>query len=480
MERHSIGIGPVSVVWGVAFVLCLSAAAGAEGRAKEPARLLLHARLDGDAKLAVAAGGQKAGELLSGAAFVPGRKERQALISTGSGAGVRIPLEGNYVPERGTLMFWFQPQHNLGGTPHEQHQLVACGKGQGVTVSLVSAPHQCHIAPYIFDKEGRRQVNAMVYKHLLAGKWYHLTFTWDISRGLLTLWMYGRPEADPVPQPLEIGPAPAEMLVGCKGAAISDLRIYDRALEGPDIRRIISFAPEEAMAGEGRTFYRQWVNVDAFRGQLVYQNTFDDESSLADWAMEGRGKARIVDGQLWLHTTVTGPEKPLGHLVYWNKHDFPANFVAEWDFTPTKLGGLCIVFFCARGREGEDIFEPSLPARDAIFPRYHSGAINCYHISYFRNSSLRSPICNMRKNYGFYLVAVGPDFIPLEPGRKNHVTLIKDGDHIMFLTNGRLSIDFLDDGKTYGPVLGGGKIGLRQMGATWPCLYDNFCVYELK
>lgn len=43
----------------------------------------------------------------------------------------------------------------------------------------------------------------------------------------------------------------------------------------------------------------------------------------------------------------------------------------------------------------------------------------------------------------------------------------------------RKIIDWTDDGKEYGPVLGGGKIGLRQM--QWTHFrYRNFKVWELE
>jgi hypothetical protein len=43
------------------------------------------------------------------------------------------------------------------------------------------------------------------------------------------------------------------------------------------------------------------------------------------------------------------------------------------------------------------------------------------------------------------------------------VRLIKDGGHVQLLVDGRVVIDFKDDGRQYGPVLGGGRIGFRQM-----------------
>jgi hypothetical protein len=45
--------------------------------------------------------------------------------------------------------------------------------------------------------------------------------------------------------------------------------------------------------------------------------------------------------------------------------------------------------------------------------------------------------------------------------------------------DGRKIIDWLDDGKTYGEVLGSGKMGFRQM--QWTHFrYRNFKVWNLK
>jgi hypothetical protein len=57
--------------------------------------------------------------------------------------------------------------------------------------------------------------------------------------------------------------------------------------------------------------------------------------------------------------------------------------------------------------------------------------------------------------------------------------LVKDGAHIMMFVDNRKVIDWTDDGKEYGPVWQGGKMGLRQM--KWTHFrYRNFKVWELK
>jgi len=57
--------------------------------------------------------------------------------------------------------------------------------------------------------------------------------------------------------------------------------------------------------------------------------------------------------------------------------------------------------------------------------------------------------------------------------------LVKHNNRILMYVDGRKIIDWLDDGKKYGPVLGGGKIGLRQM--QWTHFrYRDFRVWALN
>jgi hypothetical protein len=69
----------------------------------------------------------------------------------------------------------------------------------------------------------------------------------------------------------------------------------------------------------------------------------------------------------------------------------------------------------------------------------------------------------MRRNAGFHLVANGPPGIAPGSQEVHGVRLIKDDAHVQLLVDGRVIIDFTDDGRQYGPVLGAGQIGFRQM-----------------
>jgi len=282
------------------------------------------------------------------------------------------------------------------------------------------------------------------------------------------VWLFGQPQSDTLGKwsTAEAGDDPwADALrVGCATGAIDDLRIYDRAMTGEQIVAAGEYGDGECMYDEGKIFFDTMLDAEPLKGRLLVEETFDGPWE-RNWALEGPGILTLENGRLRMR-------EGDNHIVLWHKQTFPNDFIAEWEFTPNEIAGLCIVFFCAAGRNGEDLFDPALQKRDGTFKLYHSGDINCYHISYFRNTCARSPNCALRKNLGFYRASCGYDFIPLETGVTSKLTLVKRGAHIQLVINGHVSIDWVDDGVSRGPVWGAGKIGLRQM-MTTDAYYDN-------
>jgi hypothetical protein len=220
------------------------------------------------------------------------------------------------------------------------------------------------------------------------------------------------------------------------------------------------------------------------KGKLIYENSFSNPDLLSDWRMEGPGSLDFVDGWMEMHAPdwkwynwLSNP----GHHVFWCPVDFPDSFVAEWEAQNLKTeAGLCIVFFSAKGREGEDLFDPSLPERNGKFTGYTKGAINCYHISYYANAAHNPDRkhANLRKNKGFHLVQTGHEGIPADSTEVHRVQLIKNEARILLLVDDRKVIDWTDASGDLGPVFGEGKLGLRQM--RWSHFrYRNFKVWEL-
>lgn len=195
----------------------------------------------------------------------------------------------------------------------------------------------------------------------------------------------------------------------------------------------------------------------------------------AEWVLEGQASAFTTNGLLHLRNEGS-------HLVCWNTREFPASFLLEFAVAPTNVNlGLNIIFFAAKGKNGESIFDVSQPLRAGEFKTYHSGALNCYHVSYWAvdPAGKERGTTHFRKNAGFHLVAAGRDFIAGQGPGPHRVRLLKVGPHLTLEVNGKISCEWEDDAKL-GPVPQGGLIGLRQMEHTGESTYAGFKVWSVQ
>lgn len=219
-------------------------------------------------------------------------------------------------------------------------------------------------------------------------------------------------------------------------------------------------------------------NLGYKKGALIYENSLAEKQNVTGWIMEGPGITEFRDN--WMEMYSPGEKF---HHVFWCPNEFPASFIAEWDARDLETdAGLCIIFFAARGKKGEDIFDPSFPKRDGDFDQYtKSRYLDCYHVSYYANGRDQPgrEISHLRKNSGFHLVQEKEPGIPVKSTAVHHLTLIKDDARIVMYVDDRKIIDWTDDGKKFGPVLQEGKIGFRQMKWT-RFAYRNFNVWEIN
>jgi hypothetical protein len=309
--------------------------------------------------------------------------------------------------------------------------------------------------------------------------WHHFAYQWDAERGYFQGFLNGtRLRLDDVFHDAWEMPELKDLTFHMDDrVAFADVRVSDHLLSEKELKMRI---PEYYRGALDRVLGVRELGksgIEQRKGSLLYQNPLSRPEHLEDWVMEGPGNIEFHEG--WIRMYSPGME---GHHVLWNRTDFPENFIAEWEIQIESEHGLCIVFFAAKGRHGGSIFDPALQKRDGIFHQYHSGDINTYHASYFANNSGPQEgriTSNLRKNHGFFLVSNGP--VGIQPGSEevHKVTLMKDGNHIEIAVDGQRIISFYDDGKTYGEVLGNGKIGLRQMEQT-TARYRNFKVYEVR
>lgn len=212
------------------------------------------------------------------------------------------------------------------------------------------------------------------------------------------------------------------------------------------------------------------------KGRLLIGNTLSVADSMTDWRMEGHGTLTFANG--WMVMSSPGEA---GHHVLWCPHDLPANFVAEWEVQNRNPdAGLCIVFFSAKGKNGEDVLNSPMGKRNGKFSQYTKGDMHNYHISYHANTPLQPdrPFAHLRKNSGFHLVHVGQQGIAPTSADIHRLQLVKDGGRILMFLNGSVIIDWTDDGHSFGEVLRDGKLGFRQMKWT-QFAYRNLKVWEL-
>ena len=216
--------------------------------------------------------------------------------------------------------------------------------------------------------------------------------------------------------------------------------------------------------------------------KLIYKNPLSCAEDVSGFVLEGSANVYFENGKMRMKNALSEDLGQKSNFVYWCDKTFPSDIQIEWDFKPIEEPGLAIMFFGAQGVGGEDLFDKSLAPRDGQYNLYHSGDINAYHISYFRrkwDEERSFHTCNLRKSKGFYLVCQGADPIPdCKDATEYHIIIRKKQGKIDFIINDLEVFSWLDDGIEYGPVIGGGKIGFRQM-APMIGEYSNLLVYEL-
>lgn len=215
--------------------------------------------------------------------------------------------------------------------------------------------------------------------------------------------------------------------------------------------------------------------------QLLYFNRLACPEDIKDFVLEGQARIDFKDGYMVMENALPAQDGQKANYVLWCPEEFPSNVRIEWEFQPLTDIGLCILFFAARSMDGKDIFDKDLQPRTGEYALYHHGDIHTFHVSYYRRKEPAERAfhtCNLRKSYGFHLVAQGADPIPDARDCRDfyHMTIVKKDREVTFWINDLQIFRYSDDGETYGEALGGGKIGFRQL-APLVAAYRNLRVY---
>ncbi|MFW6133580.1 MAG: DUF1961 family protein [Planctomycetota bacterium] len=296
-------------------------------------------------------------------------------------------------------------------------------------------------------------------------QWFHLCYTWDAVEGRAQGYVDGTPIRMPgLRAEAWSNDTAGEIRMDTSRWALAEVVAVDRWVGREEV---LAAVPSIYRGGLDHTLGAQELgelDPAPWRGEKLFEIPLDAPEQIANWRMEGPGEVTFHDG--WMRMRSTTPDAPgkEGHIVHWPDVDLPADFLLEFDVRVLSDNGLNIVFFCAKGRDGRDALDPTLSERTGIFGHYTQGDINCYHVSYFAGGGRTTS--NLRKNHGFYLVDNGPIGIRSGSREIHHVALLKCGGTIRLGIDGRRVIDWHDDGRHYGPVLGDGKVALRQMKPT--------------
>lgn len=384
--------------------------------------------------------------------------------------------------DRGSLMFWFRTDrpYRSGAAAEKLAEKLIEIPG-AFTVSFVGEASALTLMvqwhgerEQVFERHIR-----VILPEFPGPAWHHVAVNWDGPAGVVNSFMDGTPynlPDGPREPPLAVGVATG-LTLHFGRFALADVRLAAGPVSEKELREVVGPAAWGAL--DTLLGVKDYGPAPADGGgRLLYAAALGAAADARGWRLEGPGIVEHRDG--WMLMKSQRPDGPDGHIVHWCPEEFPERFRAEWEFELLGEQGLCIVFFAARGQGGRDVFDPSLAPRQGIFKQYHSGDINCYHISYFANTpgSARR-VANLRKNAGFYLVANGPVGVAAaKPGEVHRAVLVKDGARIRLAVDDRTIIDYTDDGVRAGPVWAGGKIGLRQM--QWTIgRYRNFRVFAL-
>jgi hypothetical protein len=336
---------------------------------------------------------------------------------------------------------------------------------------------------WFWDKKLKRKKSPIGLNLLLPGfkanENNSFLFTWNASKGFFDVYLNGYPARVPQTElPKWNGAKPTKFKISQGPFEISNLESAPSYLPPGKVAETIKKGAVNPFIKKGlQTSLKTLLDK---KGAIVYDGAKEDPQ-FKEWLKEGPLKCEYKDG--WELFESTNPENKNGngHIVWWCPKEFPEDFIAEWEVKIVSERGLCIVFFAAKGVNGESIFDEKLPKRTGVFSEYTKGKIKSYHVSYHTNAAHNPgrPQVNLRKNNSFYLLAQGASGVPA--GKKVHkVSLIKIKNRIIMGVDGKLVLDHTDDNADhYGAPYKDGWIGLRQM--CWTAgEYRDFKVWKLK
>lgn len=367
-----------------------------------------------------------------------------------------------------------------------------------------------------------RYITRTMLNHVKGGQWYHVAYSWDIAQNRFDVYLNGTLQENITNIQIPYWEDGIPVLKGevkllpSEGVTFGGWSLLDEVGEGEHLPKTVAIeaAKVPPMSGESRTLYQEGLKLEGLEKTILYEAAFKDPTNIQeegqlfekgkrihqpekDWLIEATGSAKIDNGALVLESQpdvelqrwengapLWEPGKHQKHVVVWLTKRMPDNILVEYSMEPVdSQQGLHILFFAARGPEGASIFQPGLPAREGDFRNYifKPESYQSYHISWWsspQTADRRSS--NLRKNNNFYLLSSGDDRINRKGEKPYRIRLLKQGGRIQGEVDGVKVIDYLDEGKVFGPVFEDGYLGWRMMGESKKITIRDLKVWKIN
>lgn len=92
----------------------------------------------------------------------------------------------------------------------------------------------------------------------------------------------------------------------------------------------------------------------------LYENPFAATPDIAEWRLEGKAGITFPNGRMRLESVISKDQGQKANYVLWCPVELTDGICIEFDFYPVREPGLAMFWFCARGRNGEDLFDARL------------------------------------------------------------------------------------------------------------------------
>ena len=116
----------------------------------------------------------------------------------------------------------------------------------------------------------------------------------------------------------------------------------------------------------------------------VFKKSAERAGGYKEFCAGRKGGILFPDGRLRMENQLDAANGQKANYVLWCRRNFRADLFVRWQFYQCGSRGFVWVFLAAKGRNGEDLFSPSLAPRTGEYVQYHHGDIDAFHISYFR------------------------------------------------------------------------------------------------